>query len=115
MESRRAKRRHLFHYLEVHDQKEDHKLLGHVADLTLQGLLLVGAAPMDAGEKLDIQIEIPDSPGFEGEFIKTTAIVKWNGKDRNPALHCVGLEFVDVGPREQSNIELLYKFMGFRD
>lgn len=114
METRRKKRRHLIHYLEVHEQKTD-RLLGHVADITTEGLLLVCEQPLEGEQHFDIEVELPNVPGFEGESLKTAAVVKWNGADKNPALRCVGLQFVNPGPREQSNIELLYKFMGFNE
>lgn len=111
---RRQKRRHLLYYLEVHEQQTG-KLLGHVADLTVDGLLLVGGQDLQDGQLLDIDIELPQTPGFEGESLKTACIVRWSGQDKNPSLHCVGLQFQNVGPREQANIELLFKAMGFSD
>jgi hypothetical protein len=114
IQQRRQKRRHLLYYLEVHEQQTG-KLLGHVADLTVDGLLLVGGQELKDGQLLDIDIELPQTPGFEGESLKTSSIVRWSGQDKNPSLHCVGLQFQNVGPREQANIELLFKAMGFSD
>lgn len=109
---RRQPRRHLRQNLVVRDRTTGRQL-GYVGDLTVEGLLLVGDQAPGVGDELDVEVVLPE--GFAGESLTARAVVQWRGQDVNPTLHSVGLRFLELGLREQVNIELLIKLVGFRD
>lgn len=100
VDKRRQKRRHLIYYLEIFERKIG-RALGHLADLTSEGLLLLteedgGLAP---GQALDLDIRLPEVPGLQSEKLYVKAVVRWTGLDKNPALHCAGCQFAPLGPQ----------------
>lgn len=114
MDHRQARRRHLIYYLRVNDL-DTGATLGHVADVSRAGLLLVGDAELRVGQRLRIDVELPEEPGFLGESFEVAAEVRWTGNDRNPSLGCAGLLFLDAGPAVEANVDLLVKLIGFSD
>ena len=112
MNLRRHNRRHLYTNLSVLDATT-RRLLGHMGDLTVEGLLLLSPDPFPIGAVLDLEVVLPK--GFEGESLTARAATQWSQRDANPALHLVGLRFENLGLREQVNVELLCKLVAFRD
>jgi hypothetical protein len=96
--ARRArKRRHLLYYLEVRDPGTQ-VLIGHVGDLTQDGMLLLTERPLVDGAMFDVDIAMPDVPGLAGNSIIARCTVRWTGMDKNPDLHTAGCQFEPLGP-----------------
>ena len=55
---RRHKRRHLIYYLEVFDDATD-RLIGHVVDITMKGIMLTSEEPIELNSTLRLRIELP--------------------------------------------------------
>jgi hypothetical protein len=113
-ELRSRKRRHLIYYLDVLEAGTG-KTLGKLGDVTEKGLLLLSEAPLEKATTVQLKLVLPKAPGFEGDSFAATARVQWCNRDQNPALYCSGLEFQDLGPREQAVVDLLVKLVGFND
>jgi len=106
-------RRHLIYYLKVFDRTTD-ELLGHLVDITEEGLMIVSENCLETGKVLKLKMSLPREIE-EKEEIEFDAISMWCRKDVNPSLFGVGLkfEYVDVLSR-QIIFELIHEF-GFSD
>jgi hypothetical protein len=106
-------RRHLIYYLKVIDRTTD-ELLGHLVDITEEGLMIVSENCLDTGKIIKLKMCLPRE--IEGrEDIEFEARSMWCRKDVNPSLFGVGLkfEYVDILSR-QIIFELIHEF-GFSD
>lgn len=113
-EQRRYKRRHLLFYLDVFEQETGRKL-GSLGDLTPKGLLILSERGWLPGEKLAMEVALPDIDGFRNERLFARGTVKWTASDHNPAIQCTGVEFDDLGMKGQALVSLLVQLIGFRD
>lgn len=77
-------------------EKESGALLGRVADITVEGLLLVAEEALTPGKVMHLRIELPQLNG-SAEPSGVQAEVKWCRPSANPALFDVGLRFVHPG------------------
>lgn len=106
-------RRHLIYYLKVFDRTTD-ELLGHLVDITEEGLMIVSENCAEAGKMIKMKMSLPRE--IEGqEEIEFDARSMWCRKDVNPSLFGVGFkfEFVDAATH-QIIFELIHEF-GFSD
>jgi hypothetical protein len=106
-------RRHLIYYLKIFDRTTD-ELLGHLVDITEEGLMIVSENCVDSGKVIKLRMSLPRE--IEGkEEIEFEALSMWCRKDVNPSLFGVGFkfEYVDVLDR-QIIFELIHEF-GFSD
>lgn len=106
-------RRHLIYYLKVFERDTD-ELLGHLVDITEEGLMLVSENCAEEGRLVKMKMLLPRE--IEGkEQIEFDARSMWCRKDVNPSLFGVGFkfEYVDVLSR-QIIFELIHEF-GFSD
>ena len=110
MEKRKAKRRHLVFYFAAVDTS-DGKQIGHVADLTHDGMLMIGETALEVGTRVSFDVDLGQVDGLRAEHLVGFADVRWTGDDHNPALKCTGLQFVDLGPRELANIDVLIRYL----
>jgi hypothetical protein len=110
MEKRKAKRRHLIFYFAAQDHTSG-TMLGHVADITTDGMLVIGDSVLTVGTRVSFDVNLSQVDGLRNEHVTGVADVKWTGADHNPALKCMGLQFVDLGPRELANIDVLIKYL----
>ncbi len=113
-DQRRYKRRHLLFYLDVLEQETGRKL-GHLGDLTPKGLLILSERGWLPGERLAIEIALPEIGGLHGERFLATATARWTASDHNPAIQCTGFEFEPLGIKEQALIALMISLVGFSD
>ena len=111
-DKRQSKRRQLFFNFEVHERGTRRKL-GHLVDLTAEGMLLLSSEPHQKGERLEVVVKLPDLPALEGERLSGTAVVRWSGHDSNPSLHCSGLQFEELGAKEKAVVDILVARFGF--
>ena len=106
-------RRHLNYYLKVFERDTD-ELLGHLVDITEEGLMLVSENCFEEGKLIRMKMLLPRE--IEGkEQIEFDARSMWCRKDVNPSLWGIGFkfEYVDVLSR-QIIFELIHEF-GFSD
>ncbi|MEI8131766.1 MAG: PilZ domain-containing protein [Leptolinea sp.] len=102
-------RRHLIYYLKVFERETD-TLLGHLVDITEEGLMIVSENPIDGGKEFKLRMLLPRE--IEGkEEIEFEATSTWCRTDVNPSLFGVGFKFdyVDTLSR-QIIFELIHEF-----
>ncbi len=92
-ERRAILRRHLIYYLRVWDQ-DSGKLLGHVVDLTTDGLMLISEQPIAVGEVMDLEIRW-QTPEGEPLTIRFKAQSRWSSNDANPDFFDTGFKLLD--------------------
>ncbi|MBN2712075.1 MAG: PilZ domain-containing protein [Planctomycetes bacterium] len=109
----RETRRHLVYYLEVYDSDTD-TLLGHLADITVSGIKIIGEEPLNSDTVYNLRIVWKQSERIE-EDIDIEAECLWCGKDVNPSLHASGLRFINPSPLIRRHIESIINQIGFRD
>jgi hypothetical protein len=99
--------------LKVFDRTTD-ELLGHLVDITEEGLMIVSENCVDPGKVIKLKMSLPREIE-DKEEIEFKAQSMWCRKDVNPSLFGVGFkfEYVDVLSR-QIIFELIHEF-GFSD
>jgi hypothetical protein len=98
-------------YARIFDRRSG-VLLGHLADLTPGGILLIGPEPLPAGQEYLLQLELPDGFDFPGPHLNFSARSIWSQPDLDPALHAAGFALQGVGPAELAIIERIIAAYG---
>lgn len=104
-EQRSEKRRELFYYLQVYDGVS-RLMIGHMANLTKKGLMLVSRDPLNAQEEYRLRIRFPDRIGRRNELL-VSAVCRWCRKDVNPETFVAGFQFQDLSGGEHRFISCL--------
>ena len=110
---RGIKRRHLIFYLRVWETGSD-RLLGHVVDITTEGMMLIGDAPIPSGREYALEVRLPDTEG-ELKALHFKAISRWSDNDVNPAFYDSGFEFLEKTPQDIEAIRQMVDAYGFQD
>ncbi len=112
-ERRKFKRRYLAFYSRVFDL-ESHQLMGHVVDLTPQGLMLLSENPQPTDKNYRLSIELPES--FAGKpAVHFGATSKWCQADIDPHFYNTGFQLFDIDPDDVAIIQSIVETYGFRD
>lgn len=113
IEKRLLKRKQLLFYLKVYDRKTG-SLLGHLADISLEGLMLFSNTRVELNKVYQMEIELGDDMAFnENLFISATSL--WGETDANPDYFITGFRFTEVDQNTLEMIDTLidsYGFMG---
>jgi len=90
-------------------------LLGYVGDLTLQGVMVIGEKPLEAGKHLTLGIEFPESlPEMPATRVAISARAAWCRQDESPQYFNIGFEFSDISPENAKIIESILERYQFR-
>jgi hypothetical protein len=110
---RQVKRRFLAFYSRVFDVRSHH-LLGHVVDITPQGLMLISETPLPPETAFRLEVELPE--GFAHKRVITfEAKSRWCQADIDPHFHNTGFQLGDIAPEDVAIIENIVATFGFRD
>ena len=112
-EAREYKRRHLIYYLEVYDD-ETGDLLGHLVDLTTQGMMLITKQEVIPEKNFRLGMMLPEEYFKEG-ILKIEAHSMWCRKDVNPDFYAVGFKTYDLDKNTAKLITELINQVGFND
>ena len=110
---RRVKRRHLIYYLRVFDRASGRQV-GHLVDLTSEGMMLMSERPIRVGRTLGLRMSLPRESGGE-EAIEFDATSLWTSADVNPDFYDTGFRFEKISRHHLSRIETLIDDYGFRE
>jgi c-di-GMP-binding flagellar brake protein YcgR len=110
---RSIKRRHLLYYLRVWETDSD-KLLGHLVDITTEGMMLVSDQPMPIGQAYALEVRLPDSEG-DLKPVRFSAISRWSDNDVNTAFYDSGFEFLEQTPQAIATVRQMLEAYGFQD
>lgn len=110
---RKLTRKELVYNLEAIDIHSG-QLLGHVVDITTEGVKLISKTPLAL--HTDYQFQIVFAKGFEDEkIIDVEAEAVWANKDINPDYYATGLKFANISSEGRKKIDELivtYAFHG---
>lgn len=112
-EGRALKRRHLIYYLEVHDAEKD-ELLGHLVDLTTQGIKLVSKKPIAVNRAFTLSMSLPEEM-FKEKNLVFTATSLWSAPDINPDFYDTGFSVPGLSDEAKQLITDLVEQVGFND
>lgn len=113
-ENRVLKRRHLIFYLEVYDDQTG-ELLGHVVDVTTQGMKLVSKNPIPSAKEYRLRMALPEGY-FDQPALSFEAKSLWSYNDINPDFFDTGFEIKNVmDPKTIQILAGLINQLGFND
>jgi hypothetical protein len=114
MEPRRnVQRRHLIYYLRVFNREND-QLLGHLVDITPDGLMIISENPCHPGDIYKLRMGLPKEI-FGRDEIEFEAECKWSRRDVNPSFFDTGFRFQELDREDVRLIADLVVQYGFRD
>ncbi len=111
-EKRRLKRRHLFFYLRIFNQKNG-ELIGYLGDITPEGIMVISENPIETNRFFKLRMDLPGSAAVRRLEFEAKSI--WSQPDLNPDFYDTGLQLFDVSKRDMAMIEDLISDYGFRD
>lgn len=110
---RSTRRRHLIYYLRVWDS-DTKKLLGHVVDITTEGLMLISDEPIELNKSFNLEMQWHDDSG-ETKKICFKAESRWKHKDVNAAFYDTGFIILNHEEEIFSPIREIIDEFGFND
>ena len=110
-ENRTLERWRLIYYLRVFDQK-DGSLLGHVVDVSRDGLMLISNRQLEPEQEYTITMEVPVDSG-EPESIEMMARSVWSKPDINPDFFDTGFELINPPVETVLSIQKLIEDLQF--
>jgi len=112
-EKRKHDRRDSIFYLKVFDQQTD-ELVGHIVDISEQGIMLVTKQPMEAGQRRAFRMHLPDPVESDNLTVDFEAESRWCQPEANPDLYDVGFEVIDPSPRFEQALRDLVQGYTFK-
>ncbi len=111
-EHRRLKRQLLRHYLWVFN-REDNLLIGHVGDITAEGVMLVSKELIEVGRIIQFRmepfrIETSRFKMTEGREVECTGTCVWSKDDMNPGFCVAGFKLDKLEEKEK---DFIYKLI----
>ena len=111
-EKRKLQRRHLIYYLRTYNA-ETGQLLGHLVDITSEGIMLISEEPIEIDRPYQLHMLLP-ADVFDRSELSFNARAIWRSKDVNEDFYDTGFKFLDITPAEQDIIEYMIEVYGFR-
>jgi hypothetical protein len=110
---RKVKRRHLIYYLRVFDRSSGRQL-GHLVDLTPEGMMVMSERPIRVGRKVELKMTLPGDTERE-QAVEFDATSLWTSEDVNPDFYDTGFKFEKISRKHLAQLETLIDDFGFRD
>ena len=110
---RKQPRRHLVYYLEVFDLASS-KVLGHLVDITLYGMMMISQDALVPGQEMTVRIQLPEEMEGENSIVLSGCAV-WCHKDVNPDYYATGFEFESPSKENSFIIKDLIDTLGFQN
>jgi PilZ domain len=111
-EKRKKKRTHLIDYLEIIDN-DSGSVIGHLADISPQGIMMVGHKPIALNKDFSFRLQLPAS-FTDSDVISFRAHSLWCKKDVNPEFYVSGFNFSEIADDEIKILTDLIKSYGFK-
>ena len=106
-ERRKLKRWHLVYYLRVFGTDSD-KPIGHLVDISTQGIMLISEEPIDVGSEFQFRMILPSE--IEGtKEVNLSAESRWSEKDPNPDFYNTGFQLKNLPAKDTKIIESLIR------
>jgi PilZ domain len=112
-ERRRIKRNYIMFYTRVFDAPTG-KLLGHLVDITPEGMMLISEQQLAANTAFRLKIEL--TPELDTRsFLEFGARCLWCRQDINPRFYNSGFQLPGLAPADVAVIERIVEAYGFHD
>ncbi len=108
MEEQRGLKRQLLRYYLWVFNKRDNSLIGHVGDITTEGLMLVSKKPIEAGKIIQFRMEVSKFIMKEQREVTCTGTCVWSRSDENPDFHITGFKLNKL--KEKDKV-IIYKLI----
>lgn len=113
VERRKLKRRHLIYYLRVFDV-ETNNLLGHLVDMTPDGIMLISETAIPLGVVYHLKMSLPTE--YAGQtYLEFDAKSLWSARDINPDFINTGFSLINIDSQVASIISNVINDYGFKD
>ena len=112
-ENRSLKRWHLIYYLRVFDQ-DTSSLLGHLVDISTEGMKMVSEMPIPTEQKFRFKMEAPLEHSTAEELL-LDAYSLWCNRDANPDFYATGFRLVNPERAAIRVISSLIEELSFND
>ena len=93
---------------------ENDEPLGHLGDISENGLMLIVEKPFPYSKFKKITIQLSDFD-FSRDSIELEVEIRWMRPDKNPKLQLIGCKFVNLKAEELPIIKEIQDFLGFND
>lgn len=114
MDRRSIKRRHLIYYLRLFDQNSG-ALVGHLVDITPQGMMLISEQPIAVGVIYQLKMALPFEIGGKTELLLTARAIHCR-QDVNPLFYATGFQLIGMeDPEAVETINQMINEFGFND
>ncbi len=110
---RKEKRKNLIYYLEIFDT-DSNELLGHLVDITSEGLLLLSEKEMESEVNINLKLMLPHEMNEINEILVNGTSVHCS-TDPNSQYVDIGFRFNGLDPVYLPIIKKLISDYGFRD
>ncbi len=112
-ERRQSQRKNLMAYNQVFDSDSGH-LLGYLADLHLQGAMVIGERFVERNAEIMLAIELPELPDVAAPRVTIPARAVWCQQDISPKFYNIGFEFKKVTREQAVLLKAIIKNYEFR-
>jgi len=109
---RQLKRVHLIYYLRIFDT-DNGDVIGHLADITPQGIMIISEAPITEGKEFSFRMQLPGMVSGREE-VHFSARCLWCKQDYIPDFYISGYQIKDITPQETKTITALINSYGFK-
>lgn len=110
-DQRKFKRYKLIYYLDAYD-RETHQFIGHLADLSSEGAMMISKNFIALGTRIDLRVVLGLGSSDQQEFDLQVEVVR-SSRDANIDYNNIGLHFTDTDPQKKAIIEYLIENIGF--
>ena len=105
-DKRKVERKHLIYYLKVTDCATD-QVLGHVVNISNEGVMLISEKPIKAGSDFKLQMFLPEE--IQGSrYFEFAATSRWCEEDENPDFYNIGFLLNNVS---EHGIEVIQRLI----
>ena len=112
-ERRKLQRKYLAFFTRVFDRRTG-EMLGHLANVTTQGAMIISEAPVVTREEFRLRMDIPEEI-FGKDHLDFEARTIWCQADINPRFFNTGFQFSNIAPQDIDIIERIIVEYGIRE
>jgi PilZ domain len=107
MRHMREERTHLIYRLRVFDAKTG-KLMGHMTDITPEGMMLIGEKAVKPKKELTLHMDLPRNV-MESGHLTFDAVSKWCRRDASGDFYAMGFQIKSISPQGLAVVRALIR------
>lgn len=112
-ERRNLPRKYLIVYSRVFERTMG-KLLGYLADLSVEGAMIISEDQLEVGRHMSLRFDLPDVNAFERNSLNLNARIARCDSDISPGFFNIGFEFQEVNEEQKAIILKMMDMYEFR-